>query len=115
MSLWDGSEDEKFFIPPGSFIPPSKETTVAKSHDLEHIPNEELQAELNRRKSMAMHKELKKRDRIGLVLTKVCNEIPEFRELLVPNPKSELYQAIFGDSMDYEITLTCFHNPLNKD
>lgn len=109
MSLWDGSEDEK------QAFKLNKEPTMAKSHDLEHIPDEELQGELNRRKAQARCKEIQKREDIGAVLRRACAEIEGFRSLLIPNIKSELHTAVYEGSLDYEVTLTCFHNPLNED
>lgn len=81
--------------------------------DLGRIPTEELQGELNRRASQARCQERERRRHIGEVLAEACNEIQDFKKLLVPNTKGELYQAIFGNSEDYEIKLTAYHNPLD--
>jgi len=83
--------------------------------DLTKLTTEELQAELSRRASQERRNAITRRERIGQVLAQACNDIPDFKRLLIPNEKGELYQAIFGDSSNYEITLTSYYNPLKED
>jgi hypothetical protein len=83
--------------------------------DLSKLTTEELQEELNRRRNEALILALRKRRRVGEVLCQACNDIPDFKALLVPNPKGELHTAIYGNSEDYEITLSCYYNPLKED
>jgi hypothetical protein len=83
--------------------------------DLAKLTTEELEDELRRRRNEALVSALRQRRRVGEVLCQACNNIPDFKALLVPNPRGELYTAIYGNSEDYEITLTSFYNPLKED
>lgn len=77
---------------------------------------EELEKELKRRQDMVRHAEIQKREDIGAVLRRACEEIEGFQALLIPSPKSELHCAVFGgSSYDYEITLNSHYNPLRED
>lgn len=83
--------------------------------DLSKLPTDALEAELRRRRDQARIDAIAKRGRIGSAIAEACRLVPDFRELLIPNIKGELHDAVFKNPEDYEIALTSYYNPLQEE